>query len=58
MQTGHGTDKETKHTLQVSVDGSFVLPSRCTVTVFQPQQIHNKHREWQLHVPPVGAKEK
>ena len=57
-QTGQSTDKETKHTLQVSVDSSFVLPSRCTVTFFQPQQIHNKQQEWQLHVPAVSAKEK
>ena len=61
MQTGKRDTAQIKKqniTLQVSMDSSFVLPSRCTVTIFQPQQIHNKHQEWQLHVSAVTAKEK
>lgn len=58
MQTGRDTDKDTKPTLQVSLGHGFVLPRRCTVIVFQPQQIHNKQQEWWLHAPAVTAKEK
>ena len=53
MQTGKWDTVQIKKpniTLRVFTERSFVLPSRCTVTVFEPQKIHDQHQEWQLHV--------
>lgn len=60
METGRRDTVQIKRpdiTLRVFMGRNSVLPSRRTETVFQPQQIHDKQQEWQLHLSAVTVKE-